>query len=135
MTTASASTAPALHRNLALTATRIFAGLLGTMQLAGVVYFVLLAPEQAVWVGAWVDIPITALLLGGVLVKLAVAVAPALDVHRRIGLGLTAVAIGIAVTLVKIPVYDEPEGALFLAFDGVLLGLLLLARRGAAPRR
>jgi hypothetical protein len=30
---------------------------------------------------------------------------------------------------VKIPVYDEPEGVLFLAFDTVLLGVLLLSWR------
>lgn len=44
-------------------------------------------------------------------------------------MGLVAVAIGVAVTLVKIPVYDEPEGLVFIAFDGLLLLLLLVARR------
>jgi hypothetical protein len=33
------------------------------------------------------------------------------------------------VNLVQVPVYDEPEGLLFLAFDGLLLLLLLVARR------
>lgn len=134
MTTTTTSRTPAVHRNLALGAARVAAGLLGCSQLVGVAYFAVLAPEEAVWVGPWVDVPVVGLLVVGLLLKLAVAVGPGLDAHRRIALGLTAVAIGIAVTLVKIPVYDEPEGVLFLAFDGVLLGLLLLARRSAGPR-
>lgn len=64
------------------------------------------------------------------LLKLTLAVGPGLERSRRIGVGVVAVAIGIAVTLVKIPVYDEPEGILFIAIDLALLGLLLLARRG-----
>jgi len=128
------TTPTATRRNVALVATRIFAGLLGTMQLAGAAFFLLLAPEEAIWRGPWVDVPVVGLLLVGALLKLAISVGPALDPHRRIALGLVAVAIGVAVTLVKIPVYDEPEGVLFLAFDAVLLALLLLARRGAGPR-
>lgn len=130
MTITTTPSAPATRRNVALVATRVFAGLLGAMQLAGAVFFLFLAPEEAVWVDPWVDVPVVALLLCGVLLKLTVAVGPGLDPHRRIGLGLVAVAIGVAVTLFKIPVYDEPEGVLFLAFDFVLLALLLLARRG-----
>lgn len=122
------------RRNHALVAARVVAGLLGASQVAGVAYFVFLAPDEGLWVGAWVDVPITLLLAGGALLKLAVAIGPGLDAHRRIALGFIAVAIGVAVTLVKIPVYDEPEGVLFLAFDGVLLLLLVLARRGAGPR-
>ena len=129
-------TAPALRRrNVALVAARVFAGILGVMQLAGAVFFLFLAPEEAVWVGPWVDVPVVAVLLGGVLLKLTIAVGPGLDSRRRISLGLVAVAAGVAVTLVKIPVYDEPEGVLFLAFDATLLALLLLARRGAGPAR
>ena len=135
MTMTSTPTVTTRRRNLALVVTRIYAGLLGALQLAGVVFFVFLAPDEGLWVGLWVDVPVTALLVGGVLLKLAVAVGPGLDAHRRITLGFTAVVIGIAVTLIKIPVYDEPEGVLFLAFDGVLLVLLVLARRGAGPRR
>lgn len=131
MTTATTPSAPATRGNVALVAARVFAGILGALQLAGVIYFVFLAPEDAVWVGPWVDVPVTALLLTGVLLKLTISVAPALDPPRRIGLGLVAVAVGVAVTLIKIPVYNEPEGALFLAFDTVLLILLLLARRGS----
>lgn len=48
---------------------------------------------------------------------------------RRIRLGFLAVTLGVAVTPVKIPVYDEPEGVLFLAFDAVLLAVLVLAWR------
>ena len=102
------------------------------MQLTGVAYFMFLAPEQAAWVGPWVDLLVVAVLLGSVLLKLTIAVGPGLDPHRRIGLGLIAVAAGVAVTLVKIPVYDEPEGVLFLAFDATLL---LLARRGTGSGR
>lgn len=135
MTTATTPSTPATRRrNAALVATRVFAGILGAMQLAGAAFFLFLAPEEAVWVGPWVDVPVVALLLAGVLLKLAVAVGPGLDPHRRVRLGLIAVVIGIAVTLVKIPVYDEPEGILFLALDTVLLALLLLARRGAKSR-
>lgn len=135
MATATTPSVPTTPRNVALVATRVFAGLLGTSQLAGVVFFVFLVPEEAVWVGPWVDVPVVALLLTGALLKLTIAVGPGLGPHRRIGLGLIAVAIGVAVTLVKIPVYDEPEGVLFLAFDTALLALLLLARRGARSSR
>lgn len=125
---------PATRRNVALAAARVFAGVFGATQVAGVVYFAILAPEEAVWVGPWVDVPVVGMLVTGVLLKLAVAVGPGLRPRRRIGLGLLAAGVGIAVTLVKIPVYDEPEGVLFIAFDLVLLMLLLLARRGEKRR-
>ena len=48
-------------------------------------------------------------------------------------MGFLAVAIGAAVTLVKIPVCDEPEGILFLVLDPALLALLTSAWR--ATRR
>jgi hypothetical protein len=123
------ATVDAPTRNIALIAARVVAGLLGAIQLAGAIFFMLIAPEQAVWVGPWLDLPIVTIMLGGFLCKLAVALLPGLGVDRRITLGLVAVAIGVAVTLVKIPVYDEPEGLAFLAFDGLLLLLLLVARR------
>lgn len=130
--TITTTTSPlATRRNVALVATRVFAGLVGAMQLGGVFYFIFLAREDAVWLGPWIDVPIVALLVAGVLLKLTVAVGPGLKPHRRIGLGLVAVAIGIAVTLFKIPMYDEPEGVTVLVFDAVLLALLLLARRAA----
>ncbi|QIK74588.1 hypothetical protein [Nocardioides piscis] len=116
-------------RNHTLTAARVVAGLLGINGLAGATYFILIAPEEAVWIGPWVDVPVVALMLAGFVLKLAVAFAPGLPADRRIRLGFLAVALGVAVTLVKIPVYDEPEGVLFLAFDAVLLGVLLLAWR------
>lgn len=122
------------HRNAALAASRVFAGLLGGMQLVGIAYFLLLAREEAVWVGPWVDIPVTGLLVVGVLLKLAVAVGPGLDARRRIGLGLLAAGLGISVTLVKIPVYREPESALFIILDLVLLVLVVLAARGEQLR-
>lgn len=126
------TTAPvAVRRNVALLTARVVAGILGAVQLTGATYFTVVAPEEAVWVGPWVDVPVIALLLTGVLLKLAVAVGPGLTPRRRVNAGLTAIAIGIAITLVKIPLYDEPEGVTFLAADGVLLALLLLARRGA----
>ena len=122
-------TVEAPTRNVALIAARVVAGLLGAIQLAGAIFFIFIAPEQAVWVGPWLDIPIVTIMLAGFLCKLAVALLPGLSVDRRTTLGLVAVAIGLAVTLVKIPVYDEPEGVVFLAFDGLLLSLLLVARR------
>jgi hypothetical protein len=95
------TTPTATRRNVALVATRAFAGLLGAMQLAGAVFFLFLAPEEAIWLGPWVDVPVVGLLLAGALLKLTVSVGPALDPHRRIALGLVAVAIGAAVTLVS----------------------------------
>ena len=118
-------------RNVALTTSRFAAGLLGSMQLVGAVYFLLIFPEEAVWVGLWLDVPIVALLLSGALLKLGVALLPGLPATRRITMGFLAVGIGAAVTLFKIPVYNEPEGVLFLAFDAVLLALLTLAWRAA----
>lgn len=120
-------------RNVPLVAARVTAGVLGGIQLAGATFFLLIAPEEAVWVGLWIDVPVVALMLAGILLKLAVAFLPRLDASRRIKMGFLAVALGVAVTLVKIPVYQEPEGVLFLAFDGVLLVLLLLARRAVQP--
>lgn len=135
MTTTTSSTATDVPtRNHALTAARILAALLGTSQLAGIVYFVLLAPEEAVWAGLWLDGPIVALMVTGSLLKVGLALLPRLTPAQRIRTGLLAVLIGIGVTLVKIPVYDEPEGVLFIAFDAVLLGILLLARRATERR-
>jgi hypothetical protein len=116
-------------RSTALVAARLTAGLLGSVQLAGAVFFLLLAPEEAVWVGPWLDVPVVALTLSGICLKLVVAFLPRLHAVRRIAMGFLAVAIGATLTLVKVPVYDEPEGLIFLVFDVVLLLLLLLARR------
>lgn len=118
-------------RNIALAAARVAAGLLGAIQLAGATFFLLIAPDEAVWVGPWIDVPIVALTLSGIFLKLGLALLPGLTATRRITMGLLAVTIGVAVTLVKIPMYDEPEGVLFLLFDAVLLGLLTLAWRAA----
>lgn len=118
-------------RNVALATSRIVAGLLGAMQLSGAVYFVLIAPGEAVWVGPWLDVPIVVLMLAGIFLKLGVALLPGLHATRRITMGFLAVAIGAAVTLVKVPVYDEPEGILFLVFDAALLAVLTLAWRAA----
>ena len=107
----------------------VIAGLLGAMQLAGAFFFLFISPEQAVRIGPWLDVPMVTIMLAGFLCKLAVALLPGPEAGRRITLGLVPVAIGIAVTLVKIAVYDEPEGLAFLALDGLLLLLLLLARR------
>lgn len=133
-TTTTPYVAATARRNAALTAARVVAGVLGGLQLAGMTYFGLVAPEEAVWVGPWVDAPVVGLMLAGLLLKLAVAVGPGLDRGRRIALGQLAVALGVAVTLVKIPVYDEPEGVVFIGADLVLLTLLLLARRSERAR-
>lgn len=125
------TTTPASSQNIPLISARVAAGVLGIIQLAGAVFFLLIAPQEAVWVGLWIDVPIVVLMLSGILLKIGVAVLPRLNAARRIAMGFLAVAIGTAVTLVKIPVYQEPEGVLFLAFDGVLLVLLLLAWRAA----
>jgi hypothetical protein len=131
MTTTTTTSALATRRNVALVVARVCAGLIGAMQLGGAFYFIFLAREDAVWLGPWIDVPVVAALVAGVLLKLTVAVGPGLAPQQRIGLGLVAVAIGIAVTLFKIPMYNEPESVTILVFDAVLLGLLLLARRGA----
>jgi hypothetical protein len=130
MTTMTSTPTVLRTRNHALTGARVLAGLLGTVQLAGAAFFLLIAREEAVWVGLWVDVPVVALMLTGMLLKVGLAVVPGLPAARRISMGFLAVLIGVAVTLVKIPVYDEPEGVLYLAFDAVLLAALLLAWRG-----
>ena len=120
-------------RNTALTAARVLAGLMGANQLAGATYFLLVAPEEAVWLGPWVDVPVVAVMLTGMLLKMVVALWPGLPAERRISLGLLAVGLGMAVTLLKIPLYDEPEGLIFLLVYSVLLLVLLAAWR--ADRR
>jgi hypothetical protein len=116
-------------RNVALSVARVFAGLLGLMKAAGITYFALLAPDEAVWLGPWIDIPAVGTLFAVTVLLLVIALAPGLRAGRRIGLGLLAVGLDVAVTLVKVPLYDEPESVTFLAFDAILLTLLLLARR------
>lgn len=123
-------------RNVGLAAARIFAGLLGLSKAAGITYFTLLAPEEAIWLGPWIDIPTVGTLFTITVLLLVVALSPRLTAGRRIGIGLLAVGLDVAVTMVKIPLYDEPEGVTFLALDAILLTLLLLARRvRCAPPR
>ena len=129
MTVTTDITAP--PRNLGLGAARVVAGLIGAMQLAGAGYFLVVAPEQAVWLGLGIDIPVLTVLFAGILLKLVTALAPGLQQDRRIRLGLAAVGVSVLATLIKIPLYDEPEGVTFLALDAVLLALLLLAARAA----
>lgn len=121
-------------RNVPLTSARVFAGLLGTVQLAGAVYFLFIAREEAVWVGIWLDVPVVALTLFSIFLKLGLAVLPGLPATRRVALGFLAVIVGVAVALLKISLYDEPEGVLFMVFDAVLLTLLALAWRTAKKR-
>ena len=128
------TTVTAPSRNTALIAARVAAGLLGGAQLAAASFFTFIAPEDSVWVGLWIDVPIVALIFSTALLKLGIAVLPGLPAARRIALGFVAFPIGIAVTIVKMTAYSEPEGINFLIFDTVLLVLLLLARR-SAPRR
>ncbi|SOC52305.1 hypothetical protein [Ornithinimicrobium cerasi] len=113
-----------------LTAARVFAAALALFQLAGVFFFTVLAREEAIWLGPLIDVPIVGLMVVGMLLKLAFGVWPRLLPERRIALGLAGVALGFATNLVKIPLYDEPEGVLLMAADAVLLVLLLLATRG-----
>lgn len=129
MSTTVSATAPST-RNAALTAARIVAAVVGGLQLAGFSYFMLIEPdEEAVWLGPWIDYPIVAVLLTGVALKLTTAVAPALGTALRIRIGFLAVGIGVAVTLLKVPLYGEPEGATFLVLDALLGWLLWRARR------
>lgn len=129
MTPTTTPTKAPTRPNLALVAARVLVGLSGASTLAGVVFFVVVVPEEAVWAGPWLDVPVVGLMVLAALLKLVVALAPGLDAGRRVRLGLLAVGLALAVTLVKIPVYDEPEGVMFLAVDVVLGGVLLLARR------
>lgn len=121
-------------RNVPLASARVLAGLLGTVQLAGAVYFLFIAREEAVWVGIWLDVPVVALTLFSIFLKLGLAVLPGLSATRRVALGFLAVIVGVAVALLKSSLYDEPEGILFLAFDAVLLTLLVFAWRTAKRR-
>jgi len=130
MTTITTTTAPS--RNAALTASRVAAGLIGGLQLAGMSYFMLIVPDdEVVWLGPWIDYPILALLLTVIVLKLTTAFAPALDAALRIRVGLVAATLGVVVTLFKMPLYGEPEGVTFLVLDGLLVWLLLRARRTA----
>ncbi len=129
MSTLTTSTAVP-SRNAALTAARVAAGVIGGLQLAGVSYFLLIVPDaDVVWLGPWIDYPILTLLLTGVVLKLTTALAPGLDAALRVRVGLVAVAVGVVVTLLKMPLYGEPEGVTFLVLDGLLGWLLLRARR------
>jgi hypothetical protein len=120
-----------------LVAARVLAAALALFQLAGVVFFTVLAPEEAIWLGPLIDVPVVGLMVVGMLLKLACGVWPGLLPERRILLGLAGVALGFATNLVKIPLYDEPEGVVLMAVDTVLLVLLLLVRRelGSSARR
>ena len=130
-TTPTRSTAPT--RDVALTAARVTAGVIGALQLAGFSYFMVIAPDdEVVRLGPSIDYPILTLLLTGVLLKLTTAFAPALRADLRIRIGLGAVALGFLVTLLKMPLYGEPEGATFLVLDGLLCWLLLRARRAVS---
>jgi hypothetical protein len=129
MTATTDITAP--PRNLALGAARVLAGIVGALQVAGVGYFLFVAPEEAVWLGPLIDVPVVALLVTGILLKLVTALAPGLAQARRIGVGLAAVAVSAVTTLIKVPLYDEPEGLIHLVIDVLLLTLLLLAGRTA----
>ena len=129
-TRSTASSAPT--RNVALTAARVAAALIGGLQLAGFSYFMLVVPDdEVVWLGPWIDYPILTLLLTGILLKLTTAFAPALGTGQRIRVGLLAVSVSVFVTLLKMPLYGEPEGVTFLVLDVLLAWLLLRARRSA----
>lgn len=129
-TTGTATTVPGAARQpRSLLAARIVAGIIGAVQLAGAFFFLVVARDQTVWIGPLVDVPVIALTLTAIALKLTLALAPRIPPARRVTVGLAAVTVGVVLTLVKIPVYDEPEGAVFLAVDALLLALLLHARR------
>ncbi len=117
------------RRPLTLLVARILAGAIGVVQAAGATFFLFIAPHESVWLGPWIDVPVVGLTLTGVALKLAFAVWPGLPSTRRIPLGLAAVGLGAATTLVKDPVYREPEGVIILLVDAVVLVLLLVAMR------
>jgi hypothetical protein len=132
MTLTSATTDVLLRsRNLALVSARVVGGLIAALQLAGGGFFLLLASDDAVWLGPWVDVPVLTALFAGALLMLAMAVAPKLTPHRRIRVGLVAVGLGVISSLIKSALYDGPESLTFLAVDAVVLALLLLAGRAA----
>ena len=87
--------------------------------------------DEVVWLGPWIDYPILTLLLTGVVLKLATALAPGLDAALRIRRRAGRRRLGVVVTLLKMPLYGEPEGVTFLVLDGLLGWLLLRARRTA----
>ncbi|MVA76377.1 hypothetical protein GC722_10125 [Auraticoccus sp. F435] len=128
MTTTTAVPATA-RQPRTLVAARVLAGLVGAVQLAGAIFFLGLAREEAVWIGPLVDVPVVALTLTTIALKLVFALAPGIRPARRITVGLLAVALGVVLTVVKVAVYDEAAGGVFLAVDAVVVALLLLARR------
>lgn len=134
MTTSTTTTAATTARKTALLVARVVAGVLGLVGLAGATYFMLIAPEESVWVGPWLDVPVVALIVSAVLVKLVVAVAPGLPASRRIAIGLAAFPIMCVVTLAKVTFYSEPESLVLLTLDAVLFLLLVRARRVARRR-
>ncbi len=123
------TTPTAQARRGTLLPTRVAAGVIGAAQVAGALNFLVINADQATWLGPWIDVPVTALLLTGVALKLTVAVWPRLAPSLRVRLALVAVVIGVATTIVKITSYDEPEAAAFLLADAVLLTFALIARR------
>jgi hypothetical protein len=129
MTTTTDVAAP--PRNIALIAARVLGGVVGSLQVAGASYFMFVAPDEAVWLGLWIDIPVLTVLFTGMLLTLVMALAPGLEQLRRVRVGLIAVGLVVVATLVKIPLYDEPESVTVLGVEAVLLTLLLLAGRTA----
>lgn len=129
-TTVTPTVSSAPTRNVALTAARVTAAVIGGLQLAGFTFFMLVVPDdEVVYLGPWIDIPIVTLLLSGVALKLTTAFVPNLGAARRIRIGLLVVGLGMVVTLFKMPLYGEPEGVTFLVLDALLGWLLLRARR------
>ncbi len=126
MTTASTVV---VRRNIPLVAARCLFGLLGCVQAAGATVFLVIAPENAVWISPWVDVPVVAWTLTQIALHLAVGFAPGLAPTRRINVGIAAVVLGTLLTPVKVVAYDEPEALTFIAVDLLLLALLLVARR------
>lgn len=124
-----ATTVTTPWRNSALVAARVVAGLRGTVQFAGAIFFSLIAPDEPVWVGPWLDVPNRGVDSVTGFSETWVGLPAGADREQAMTMGFLAVALGVAVTLVKITVYDDPEGVVFLLFDAILLGLLTLAWR------
>lgn len=122
-------TAVPVRRNAALTIARVLAGVLGIMKVGGITYFAVIAPEESVWRGPWIDVPTLGGLFASTALLLVVAFATRLSHRTRITAGFVSAGLEVVVTIVKVSLYDEPESMSFLVFAAILAGILVWARR------
>ncbi len=120
-------------RSPALVVARVVAGIAATMGLAGVSYFTVFARDQAQFISPWVDIPLITWKVSICIALLAVALAPRLHAATRIKIGLVAAVADLGFTAIKVVFYNEPEAVTFAVVDLIIIGLLLVARRGRTP--